>query len=185
LDVARRIAGTGSLGLARYVILVAGGGSPDSNYLVDLKQAAASSLTPYLIHQQPKWQSEAHRVASVQQWGQAISPAFLAPVVFQKQPFILKGLQPTQDKLDLSGWGGKLKHLEQVINSMGELIAWSHLRSGGRMGSAITDEWVTFGKDSKWHVPLVEYASDYAMKITADWKQFAQEYDQPNSALSK
>ncbi len=39
LDVARRIAGTGSLGVDRYVILVEGKGSPDGNYLLDLKEA--------------------------------------------------------------------------------------------------------------------------------------------------
>ena len=48
LDVARRIAGTGSLGVDRYVILVRGKGSPDGNYLLDLKEALPSSLTPYL-----------------------------------------------------------------------------------------------------------------------------------------
>ena len=46
LDVARRIAGTGSLGVDRYVILVEGKGSPDGNYLLDLKQALPSALEP-------------------------------------------------------------------------------------------------------------------------------------------
>ena len=48
LDVARRIAGTGSLGVDRYVMLVEGKGSPDTNYLLDLKQALPCSLAPYL-----------------------------------------------------------------------------------------------------------------------------------------
>lgn len=183
LDAARRIAGTGSLGLVRYVILVEGHGSPDCNYLIDLKQAAPSALNPYLINAQPEWQSEAHRVASVQQWAQAISPAFLTPVTFMNQSFILKGLQPTQDKLNLTDWGGKYKRLEKVIGSMGELIAWSHLRGGGRAGSAITDDWVAFANDAYWHSPLIEYAIDYSVKIKADWKSFAGEYDRADSAL--
>ena len=37
LDVARRIAGTGSLGLERYIVLIEGKGSPDANFLLDLK----------------------------------------------------------------------------------------------------------------------------------------------------
>ena len=53
LDAARRIAGTGSLGIARYVILVEGHGSPNLNYLLDLKAAIPSSLQPYLKHKQP------------------------------------------------------------------------------------------------------------------------------------
>jgi uncharacterized protein (DUF2252 family) len=58
-DVARRIAGTGSLGLDRYIILVEGKGSPDGNYLVDLKQATPSALVPSLKGRQPHWPSEA------------------------------------------------------------------------------------------------------------------------------
>jgi uncharacterized protein (DUF2252 family) len=36
LDVKYRLAGNGSLGLERYLIWVAGKGSPDQNYLLDL-----------------------------------------------------------------------------------------------------------------------------------------------------
>ena len=45
-DVARRIAGTGSLGLERYIVLIEGKGGPDGHYLLDLKLAPPSSLTP-------------------------------------------------------------------------------------------------------------------------------------------
>lgn len=48
LDVARRITGTGSLGVERYLILVRGRGSPDRNFLLDLKQALPSCLIPRL-----------------------------------------------------------------------------------------------------------------------------------------
>src|ERR1035437_11089067 len=66
LDAARRIAGTGSLGIALYVILVEGRGSPDCNYLIDLKEAIPSALEPFVRNKQPLWQSEAHRIISVQ-----------------------------------------------------------------------------------------------------------------------
>lgn len=177
LDAARRIAGTGSLGLARYVILVEGRGSPDLNYLLDLKESIPSALAPHLKHRQPKWESEAHRVTEVQRWAQAIPPAFLTPTHFRGRPFILKGLQPTQDRLALQEWNGKLKRLEQVIQSMGELIAWSHLRSGGRHGSAIADEWVELAGRSDWQDPLLQYAIDYAARIKADWATYSTEYD--------
>lgn len=177
LDAARRIAGTGSLGLARYVILVEGHGSPDTNYLFDLKQAIPSALQPYLINKQPAWESEAHRITRIQHWAQAISPAFLDAVTFQKQSFVIKGLQPSQDRLALEGWKGKPKRLEQVISNMGELTAWSHLRSGGRSGSSITDEWIAFGSAEDWQAPLIEYATDYASKIETNWKKYSREYD--------
>lgn len=177
IDAARRIAGTGSLGLARYVILIEGRGSPDGNFLLDLKQAIPSALAPYVIHRQPAWESEAHRIASVQQWAQAISPAFLSAVTFDGEPFLFKGLQPTADRLALPGWNGKFKRLEQVVRSMGEIVAWSHLRSSGRKGSAITDEWMDFGRRQDWQVRLLKLAAKQAEKIGSDWKRYAREYD--------
>lgn len=53
VDVARRIAGTGSLGLERYVILVRGRGALDSNFLLDLKLTPGSALAPYVPTAQP------------------------------------------------------------------------------------------------------------------------------------
>jgi len=46
--VARRIAGTGSLGVERYVLLIEGKGSPDGNYLLDLKQALPAVLRAHV-----------------------------------------------------------------------------------------------------------------------------------------
>jgi uncharacterized protein (DUF2252 family) len=46
LDVCRRVAGTGSLGVLRWAILVEGEGSPDRNALLDLKEAMPSAMVP-------------------------------------------------------------------------------------------------------------------------------------------
>ncbi len=159
------------------MILIEGRGGPDENFLLDLKQAIPSALAPYVLHKQPEWTSEAHRVASVQHWAQAISPAFLSAVSFSEKPFLFKGLQPTQDRLALEGWQGKIKRLEQVVRSMGEIVAWSHLRSGGRSGSAIADEWIDFGSRHDWQAPLLALAKRQAAKIESDWKKYAKEYD--------
>ncbi len=177
LDASRRIAGTGSLGVKRYAILVEGHGSPDANYLLDLKEAVPGALKPYVTHKQPKWQTEAHRVVTVQRRAQAISPAFLNAVTFQERPFVLKGLQPTSDRLALEKWNGKIKRLESVIHSMGEVVAWSHLRGGGHSGSAIADQWMSFGCQRDWQAPLLKYATSYAARIEADWKKYSKEYD--------
>lgn len=54
-DVARRVAGTGSLGVERFVVLVEGRASPDDNYLLDLKEARSSALRPAVPARQPAW----------------------------------------------------------------------------------------------------------------------------------
>ncbi len=182
LDIARRIAGTGSLGIERYAILVNGNGSPDKNYLIDLKQAKASALLSYLPPKlkkaQPNWQSEAERVVNIQKRAQAASPGFLEAINFNKRPYVMKRLQPLDDRLKLAQWNGKINRLIEVIKSMGQLVAWSHLRSGGRQGSAITDSWITFGNGyTTWRKPLLELAIDAADKTIADWHIYAEAYD--------
>jgi hypothetical protein len=73
---------------------------------------------------------------------------------------------------------GKINRLIEVIKSMGQLVAWSHLRSGGRQGSAITDSWITFGNGyTTWRKPLLELAIDAADKTIADWHIYAEAYD--------
>ncbi len=172
LDVAHRIAGVGSLGVDRYVLLVEGKGSPDQNYLLDLKEEEKSSLEPYLHVPQPQWSNHAERVISIQQRAQGTSPALLSALMMNGKPYVLRELQPDQDKIDLANWHGRLRHLEAVVATMGELTAWAQLRSGGRQGSAIADELIAFGNAPKWQTPLLEYARTYANQVEADYRDF-------------
>jgi uncharacterized protein (DUF2252 family) len=177
LDVARRIAGTGSLGVDRYVILVEGKGSPDGNYLIDLKEALPSSVTPHLSTPQPAWQTEAQRVVEIQRRNQAVSQAFLHAVEFNQRSYVLRSLQPSEDRVALSDWDGKLPRLEEVVNSMAELSAWAHLRSGGRQKSSIADELIAFGNRKDWQLPLVNIATQCEAQVAADWKTYCEAYD--------
>ncbi|MCC8404056.1 DUF2252 domain-containing protein [Paraburkholderia sp. MMS20-SJTN17] len=177
LDVARRIAGTGSLGVDRYVILVEGKGSPDGNYLIDLKEALPSSVSAHVKAVQPKWQSEAQRVVEVQRRNQAVSQAFLHAVEFDGRSYVLRGLQPSEDRVALADWNGKLPRLEEVINSMAELSAWAHLRSGGRQKSAIADDLIAYGNRRDWQLPLIDLATKCEAQVAADWKAYCEAYD--------
>ncbi|MCE1241913.1 DUF2252 domain-containing protein [Oryzomicrobium sp.] len=178
IDVARRIAGTGSLGVDRYAILVAGKGSPDGNYILDLKEALPSSLVPHLHLKQPRWKSEAERVVAVQRRSQAVSMAFLQPVTMGKKAYILRGLLPSEDRVALDGGNGrKLRRLESVLRTMGELAAWDQLRSSGRDGSASADELIDFGHDPRWRPTLLSLAEGCAEQVKDDWKAYATAYD--------
>lgn len=177
LDVARRIAGTGSLGLERYVILVKGKGSPDGNYLLDLKQAKPSALAPHLAVPQPKWKSEAHRVVALQRRVQAVSMAFLQPLRIDKQGYVLRALQPSEDRVTLDRSSQTMKELERVLGVMGRLTAWGQLRSAGREGSATADELVAFGQRKKWRRQLLDVSKDCAAQVRQDWLTYSQAYD--------
>ncbi|WP_130619215.1 DUF2252 domain-containing protein [Dyella amyloliquefaciens] len=178
LDVARRIAGTGSLGVDRYAVLIEGKGSPDGNYLLDLKQALPSSLVPHLGIRQPQWRSEAERVVSVQARMQAISPAFFRAVTMGQKSYVLRGLQPTEDRLALTDWGGKLDRLEGVLGTMGKLVAWAQLRSSGREGAATADQLMAFGEKRRWPTQLLGVAKDCTKQVRRDWKTYCKAFDQ-------
>lgn len=171
MDVGRRIAGTGSLGLERYVVLVRGKGE-DHHILLDLKYQPGSSLTPYLNARQPEWRNEAERVVTLQHRSQAIAPAFLTPITDASRSYSLRELMPQQDRLHLRHWNGKLSRLQKVIFAMGELVAWQHIRTGGWQGSATADQWRVFGRENAWKQPLMDYALSYSRQIRLDWLSF-------------
>ena len=178
LDVARRIAGTGSLGMERYVVLVEGKGSPDGNYMLDLKQATSSSLVPHLKIRQPAWPSQAHRVVAIQRRMQAVSMAFLHPIVDGKSSYVLRDLQPSEDRVSLDVRRTGLGQVSGVIEEMGQLMAWAHLRSSGRQGSAIADELIDFGTSARsWRRDLLDAAHQCAAQVENDWKAYCQAHD--------
>lgn len=173
-DVARRIAGTGSLGLARYLLLVEGHGGPEGQVLLDLKREVPSALAPWLPDPQPAWGSDAARVVSVQRWAQAISPAFLYTVEMADASFSLRELQPLADRVALNLLSGKPKRLRELVETIASVTAWDHLRGGGREGAAISDTLIAFGEDESWSAAAIEYAHAYHTRVEADWNEFRQ-----------
>ncbi|CAN5348071.1 DUF2252 domain-containing protein [soil metagenome] len=175
VDAARRVAGTGSLGVERYVVLVRGEGSPDGNHLLDLKLALPSSLAGLTKQVQPRWKSQAHRIVAIQQRAQAMPMALLQVVTVADRAFVLRVLQPSEDKVDLER--ATADELEAVIGSMGRIVAWAHLRGTGRDGSAIADELIAFARRKKWKAELLAAAQTAAAQVRADAAAFDAAFD--------
>ena len=177
LDIARRVAGNGSLGVERYVLLVEGRGSPDDNYLLDLKLAMPSAMAPVTRLRQPKWASEAARVVAVQRIVQAISPARLAAITDGARSYVLKELQPTADRLDLALAHGHVGRLESVIRSMAEVTAWGHLRGCSRLGAASVEALQRYVGGDAWGRKLAAIAKDSRARTLAQWRTYCKAYD--------
>jgi uncharacterized protein (DUF2252 family) len=182
LDAARRIAGNGSLGLARYILLVRGRGSPDQNFALDLKFAAPSCVAEWLAQPQPQWPSEAARVVAIQRVMQAISPALLHPVRFENRHFVLKELQPSIDRLDLTQWRTKPRRILQAVEGMGRVAAWAHLRGCGHHGAASCEIFQAFAATRRWPATVDRIADKAAKRIHRAWEIFCKDYD--SGALS-
>jgi uncharacterized protein (DUF2252 family) len=180
LDVGFRLAGIGSLGLDRYLILVAGKGSPDRNYLLDFKQQLDSSLQPYLTSPQPQWTNQATRVMRAQQMVQSSPPALLAAIPqsggyaneYNNSSYLLRELQPTADKLSLEANKRKLSHLEQSIDIMAQVTAAAHLRSNTKLGAASAADLIAFGSSLDWQQQILIYAKSYADRVRLDYHDF-------------
>jgi uncharacterized protein (DUF2252 family) len=177
MDVARRIAGTGSLGVDRYAILVEGKGSPDQNYLLDLKQALPSSVGKHLASMQPRWGNQAERAVALQRRMQAVSMAFLHPAVMDGKSYVLRALQPLEDRVPLARYHKHGDYMVGVVRAMGECVAWAQLRSSGRQHSAIADELIDFASGKKWRSKLLKSAYALADQVQADWQTYCKAYD--------
>jgi uncharacterized protein (DUF2252 family) len=172
LDVARRVAGVGSLGVDRYVVLVRGDGGRDGNAIIDAKWPAPSSLARFDKVRQPRWKSEPDRVVAVEERMQGTTPALLDAVKIGRGGYVLRELQPSKDRLTLKDARGRPGRLRSVISTMARVTAWAQLRSSGRQGSAVADDLIAFADDAKWQRPLIDYGRLYASMVERDYKVF-------------
>jgi uncharacterized protein (DUF2252 family) len=168
----RRIAGNSSLGVERYVLLIEGEGSPDGNYLLDLKSARPSEVAAYHKSAQPEWSNEAERICWVQQHMQAVSPAYLEPVLFEERAFVLRELMPREDRVRLNRLDGKPAQFQQLLLDEARVLAWGHLRSVGRKGAASGDDLQGFCASTAWRQVAIDWAQDYAAQTKAQWEAF-------------
>jgi len=178
LDVARRVAGLGSLGLERYIVLVQGTGGRDGSALLDAKQVAPSSLARWERLRQPAWKSEADRVVAIQKRMQAIAPALLHAKRIGRGGYVLHELQPSNDRLSLKDAKGNQRRLRSAAKAMGRLLAWAQLRSSGRQGSATADELIEFAGGSGWKRRIIDYGRSYETQVRKDYKRFVEAQNQ-------
>jgi uncharacterized protein (DUF2252 family) len=175
-----RLAGTGSVGVKRYLFLLKSTNTKNKYLLLDMKQARASSAAPYVPVQQLQWETEAARVIGVQQRMQNVPAALLSTTVFQGDAFIIQELQPVKDTIKFKLLKDDYRDMYQVIDDMAALTASAQLRSGGIQGSGTIDELMAFGNDTGWQDAVINYARNYAEKTKSYYQQFKKEYENGN-----
>jgi len=172
LDVCFRLAGTGSIGSRRYMFLIQKIKTPEKFMLIDMKEATASSLEPYLKMHQPKWASEADRIISIQKIMQNIAPAQLSKMEFNNESYVLKEMQPMEDKINFKILENSFSDVCSVIDTMGLLTASAQLRSVCRQGSCSADELIAFGRDLSWQKRIIDYALTYSKKVNKNFEEY-------------
>jgi len=177
LDVVGRIAGTGSLGVPRYAVLIRGPGARDERIL-DVKAARPSALAVHLASsmadRQPMKKNHAERVIQVQRRMQAIPPDLLSGMIIGSRPFVVRELQPVADRLDLAAWDGRVGRLRRAVATMGELTAWAQLRGASLGGADGIDALISFARSKPTRRRLLAFARQYAIRARANWEDFRQ-----------
>jgi len=171
-----RIAGTGSLGLKRYLLLLKSTNTKNKYLLVDMKQAIKSSVQPYVPVQQLAWDTEAERIIAIQKRMQNVSASLLSTTIFRDESYVIQELQPVKDTIKFKLLKDDYRDIYQVIDDMAALVASAQLRSGGIQGSSIIDDLSAFGKSDEWQPVLLDYAKQYAKKVKDDYNEFLRDY---------
>ncbi len=135
LDVSGRIAGIGSLGVRRYVALVAGDGSPGGCRLLDIKEAAPSAIQESICAGGPRpgeRADDARRVVDAQRRLQARPAAGLDAIALDGREYRLRELIPDENRARLDRFRRKPSKLRRAVEVAGKITAWSQLR-GARL----------------------------------------------------
>jgi uncharacterized protein (DUF2252 family) len=164
--------------LERYVILVEGRGAPNGAFLLDLKEVTPSCAAKHIPAKQPAWKDEAQRLIEIQKRILAAPPALLADIHIGKKDFVLKELQPSADRIDYAIFEGNIKKLKNMLEDMASINAWDNLRTGGREGSAIADEFIYFAKGGQsLKKNLLDTAFRYTKTIDLYYISYCKAYD--------
>ena len=176
MDCVFRLAGTGSIGVKRYLFLLKSLNTKNKYLLLDMKQAKESSVLPYVNVKQPAWQTEATRVIQIQHRMQNVSPSLLGAVFFKGDSYVIQEMQPAEDSINFELIKDRYRDIHQVIDDMAILAASSQIRSSGRQGSAIADKLIEFGQSGQWQETIADYAKNYAAQVKKDYKEYLLAY---------
>ena len=176
LDVVFMVAGTGSIGVNRYMALASDTGA-DNKYLLVIKQALPSSLQQFIRVQQPAWSNDAQRISEVQFRMQHVTPGEFGAMSFRDDWYIVKLIQPDADKIEFDSFLSETTEQPELMDTLGCLLASAQLRSGGRDGSAIADDMIRFGTQQEWIKPILAFAEEYARQVEKDYEEYCADYD--------
>jgi uncharacterized protein (DUF2252 family) len=131
LDVAFRIAGTGSLGGTRVAVLTRGKGGSDGGWLFDMKEQSAPSAAA-LLGLPPE--APAERVLKGTRACLERPPRMMGTASLDGLSMVVRRLAPQEDKLDLSRIAPE--DLESVAGYLGALLGRAHRRGAIRKPEA-------------------------------------------------
>ncbi|WP_327010952.1 DUF2252 domain-containing protein [Dactylosporangium sp. NBC_01737] len=123
VDVAHRIVGLGSVGYRSYVVLLHGNG--DEALVLQVKQARASALAPYLPPVPDQHAGE--RVVRGQRWMQTVSDVLLGWTSIDGRPYLVRQFRDMKGSVDPTTL--RAGQLDDYARVCGVVLARAHAQS--------------------------------------------------------
>ena len=129
---------------------------------------------------QPQWSNAAERVVRLQSRLRVISPAPLATIPFDGTSFTLREPFPA-DTEPIPGHLNALRVSRELIEIMGRVTAYAHLKGSGRQGAANADHSLGFAGEFGWCKRVLDYAQAYSQQVESDYRDFTPKAGQAQS----
>lgn len=168
LDIKRLQSGLGSLGVDRYLLLIAGKDA-ENHYLLDLKEQQNSCLQ---IPHPPAWPSNARRVIGIQSFLQSHPPALRGALDIADKSFTIRELQPGEAKIKYEAIA--IPDLRDIVKYVFQVTAQSHLQGAGQQGAATIQTLMDFAENPAWSEIILDYAKDYTKQVREDFEEFSE-----------
>ena len=176
IDVTGRVAGVGSLGVRRYLALVEGGGSPERNVLLDVKETAPSAVLACPSAKFPEGAGgEAERVVLAQSQLQACPASGLAAIEIGGRPFRLREMVPDENRSSLDLLKRRPGKLLRAVQIAGKLAAWSQVRGARHDGEGRQEELTSWAEGAAIDA-LLACSSRHAERTRRDYREFRRAY---------
>jgi uncharacterized protein (DUF2252 family) len=135
IDATSRIAGLGSLGLRRYLVLVQGVSSGERLRLLDVKEAAPSALRDFIDTLQPDWgEGEADRIIRAERLVLDDPERGLAAVEIGQRGCRVREMIPDANRSKLSRLRRDPVKLREAVRAAGGIAARAHVRGAMAVG---------------------------------------------------
>lgn len=148
VDFAGRVAGIGSLGVRRFIALVAGDGLVSGHRLFDIKEAASPSFRELAQVEGPLDGgsiAQAHRIVKAQRMLQEKPTAGLDVLEVGDTGYRLRELIPEENRARLDRFRRDTSKLRRSLDHAGWITAHAHIRGAqvkGRDQTGALSEWV-------------------------------------------
>lgn len=165
-DSAFRIAGKGSLGRERYIVLLEGKTkSKADDIILELKEATQPAATNVLGNTQG---NQAERVIKAANYFTPSPSPYLGVTKIKNTDFFVRELSSANQKLDLSKLN-KPSEMKDYLEAVSEIVARAHAKSG-KVQQILDDA----GKKSDFSERIGDFADDYLKRVEKDYKKFVE-----------